>query len=117
MLWCWLVGWCVGPWTNRVIVIGHLLALSERDYHGEFVDHYRREFGFVLERAVVVDDVRCRAIASHSGTRTRTYKERATHNNTNGKWRGLHTTTATCVHVDVVVAAVAAVVLCRHSGD
>lgn len=33
-------------------------------YHNLFIERYRKEFGFVLERDISVDDIRCRAVST-----------------------------------------------------
>lgn len=47
---------------NGTDVAVMIQCLDNGDYQTPFTEHYKREFGFVLDRAVMIDDVRVRAI-------------------------------------------------------
>lgn len=37
-------------------------CLDNADYQTPFTEHYKREFGFTLDRTVMIDDIRVRAV-------------------------------------------------------
>eukprot|EP01083_Nonionella_stella_P043070 116238_1 len=53
--------------TDTALMLEVTDALSDCDYRARFVSQYQREFGFVLEARVIVDDVRCRCVATPTG--------------------------------------------------